>query len=518
MFIVPIIYFANAYFISRLLKRIKPGSDGFLNFIVGFFGVFLVLYLVNVLLYSVNAQVWGYALAYGIFQIMLIGAYIFNWRYLIYKPRFRLRKLIMFLVITILVIGISLVAFRELGSMFGLYWKPTIQNITPSMGNVISFDSKNILVNFSVLNISNVFWANIFKVSQTAQILKFAVVSWTIMAGVICGSIGAWIVDETKSVGRMFLLGIVIILTIVVTLAFIETFAIPDAWLMIELLVYILIMVSCKNGGKDKLIYLTILLMAIIATTSNAYFFAIALFIFTVYWAVRNNANSISYILFLGWAFINAIAGFISIGARYFLISLQMIYTIFVIILIIIANRIGTPVWQVKVARGISKQSTKIVYIALAIFIAAILIANLFIFYEKYNFNFKKIDYRNFLTFIYRIIWNIRIDNDMSIAIINAILYTLFVSLIIAFLVLRKSKNSKGYWFTKDVPVKLGVVAAILFCNPLTVHIFNVATGDYSLNTTNMNMLLFVPFMVYIMQIIFNYKKYPVNKWKYFWI
>jgi len=517
MFITPLIFLVNAFFISRLIKRIKISSDGILNFILGFFIFIVILYCFDILCYSLHAPVWGYGIAYIVVFGLLLGAYIFNWKYLIFKPKINWHKIVVFLVIAGLTIGIWFASYREIGSMFGQYWITTIKDITPDWGNIIEFD-ENIIVNLSVMNITNIFMANLFNVAKASSILYFSNICWTILAATILGCVGAWIVDETKSIKRISLIVLTLMILVVINLAFIETFAIPDAWLMIELTIYILVLLSKKNYGKLKLYSLCILLMAIIGTTSNAYFLAFALFIYTVYWAVRNHENSIAYIIFLGWAVINGIGGFISYNARYFLFIINAVYFIILVIRTIVHLRVETPFWEIKVARGISKHSAKIVYSFLGIFIAIILIANLWIFYEKYNFDFRKIDYRYFLTFIYRIIWNIRIDNDISIAIINSLLYAALVAIIVCFVVFRQKKNTKGYWITKDVPIKLVVVSAALFCNPLSIHVFNVATRDYSMNTSNLNMLLLVPLAIFAIQAIFNYKKYSMDKWNYYWI
>lgn len=518
IFLVPLVYLVNAFLIGRIIKRLKISSNSCFDTIIGFFLLFVIVYIISIWLYSSKVSVLIYAIVFGVIQGFLIVGYITNWRYLFLNLHFDWKKVLFFLLGTGLTILIAFACFREYNSGFGQYWIPTIQNINPDMKNVIWFGTKetDIISNFSANNLLNVFWINCFQI-MPEDAVKFCNWSWTICAGAIVGCLVQWVTDDFQSIPRLIFSLAIILFGVVLTLAFIESYAVPDAWLMIILTAYLLVNLQTKFGSRFKLAFLTILMLSMLSVSSGAYFLVISLWLYTIYWAIRNKENSINYLICLSWPLMLSIFGLLSTFSFWLLPLMDALYLVLMIIVLSIFYKIGTPAWVTKLAMGISRHSGKIVYPALGVIIALVLVANFFIFHEIYHWDPSQIDYRNFLTFIYSYIWSFQITSGAAIAVTNAILYTFFVALIVAFIVIRTTKKSKIYPLTKnDSAIKLLVITAMLFCNPLVIHILKMSS-QMNLNTINLNMFLAIPLFVFLLEINGNAKINPLQKWSYNW-
>lgn len=519
IFVVPLVYLINAFFMGRVIKRFKISSNNCFNTIIGFFALLVITYIVSSWLYVGRVSILIYAIVLGVIQGFLIAAYIANWRYIFLNINLQWKKILFFVLGAGLTILISYLCFRDFNSEFGKNWLPTIQNITLDLRSSIWFGTteQDVISNFCANNILNVFWIQIFRIKNDVEINMFCNWSWTICAGIIVGCLVQWISNNFNSIPRLIFALLITLFNVILTLAFIESYAVPEAWLMLELMIFILVLLQDKSYGRFKLAFLTILMLSMLATAESSFFLVIALWLYTIYWAIRNKENSINYILCLGWPLFLAIFSLLSIYTYWLLGLMQAVYLVFMIIIVSVFYKMGTPAWETKLARGISTHSGKIVYAFLGVIIALILVANFFIFHEVYHWDPANIDYKYFLTFIYQYIWTFNIDTGLSIAIINSVLYTFFAGIIIAFIILRKVKKLKLHTLTKtDSAIKLSFITALLFCNPLVIHILK-KSNNLTLNTTNLNMFLAIPIIVFLLEVNGNAKVNPLEKWAYNW-
>ncbi|MCQ3915511.1 MAG: hypothetical protein MJ195_01975 [Mycoplasmoidaceae bacterium] len=91
-------------------------------------------------------------------------------------------------------------------------------------------------------------------------------------------------------------------------------------------------------------------------------------------------------------------------------------------------------------------------------------------------------------------------------------MYTVFVSITIAYLVIRQIKNHRlNKLCRQDYSIKFGIISCILFINPLVIHVLKIATSQFPLNTLDLNVLFVVPIFSLILKIIFNYKTERLN-------
>lgn len=521
IFIAPLVYLLNAFFIGRLIKRWKISSNSCFDTIIGFFVLLVITYIISSWLYIGKVSILIYGMVFGIIQCFLAIAYIANWRYIFITSHFDWKKVLFFSLGVGITLVISFLCFREFKSSFALYWHQTLENIPSSVDGYIWFglNETDVITNFCANNVLNIIWLNVFHVTDVFQAEQFCNWSWAICASIIVGCMVQWLTNKQSSMARTIFSLVIVLFNVIVTLAFIESYAVPDAWLMLELTVFLLVLLQEKSYGKFKLGFLTILMLAMLATSPGAYFLVIALWLYSIYWAIRNQENSINYLICLTWPLMLSIFGLLSLSiyTYWFLAAMQALYLILMIINLSIFFKVGTPAWETKLARGIYNHSGKIVYVALGIIIALVFVINFFIFHEIYDWKPENINYRNFLTFTYREIWNISITSDMSIGIFNAVLYAFFAAIIVTFIVVRKTKKTSFYHLTKsDSAIKLVVVTALLFCNPLFIHILKLGS-QLNLNTSNLNMFLIVPIIVFLLEVNGNTRISPIKNWAYNW-
>lgn len=519
IFVVPLVYLINAFLLGRIIKRFKISSNSCFNTIIGFFVLLVLTYIVSSWLYAGKVSALVYGIVFGVIQGFLIAAYITNWRFIFIKLNFDWRKILFFLLGVGITLVISFLCFRDFQSEYGKYWITTVENITIDIKAPIWFGTSDtdVVSNFCANNILNIFWIQIFKIDGAEKAINFCNWSWTICASVIVGCLVQWLTDSFKSIPRLIFALVIVLLNVVITQAFIESYAVPEAWLMLELMVFVLVLLQAQNYGRFKLGFLTVTMLAMLGSSSSSYFLIIGLWLFTIYWSIRNKENSINYVICLGWPLLVAVFGLLSIYTYWLLGLMQAFYLVLMIIILSIFYKIGTPAWETKLARGISAHSGKIVYTFLGLIIALILVANFFIFQEVYKWDPSKINYKDFLTFTYQYMWKFNIDTGVSIAIINTVLYAFFVGIIITFIVLRRVKKARFHTLTKtDSALKLAVVTAFLFCDPLVVHILK-KSNNLTLNTINLNMFLVIPLLVFMLEINGNAKINPLQKWAYNW-
>ncbi|XQP55064.1 MAG: hypothetical protein ACOQNV_02930 [Mycoplasmoidaceae bacterium] len=518
--VVPLVYFINAFLIGRLIKRWKINANPFLASIVGFIALFDVFYLISIWMYAGRAMIWTYFVVFGIIQGILLVFYIANWRYLFITWSVNYKKIITFVITFGLTVLIGWLNFRSYNSTFGTNWLWTIRHSQLDIWQPMWFGttSDDIVSNFSAFNVMNVFWINIFKVYNIRQAINFCGWSWTIVAAGFVACLSTWMIRRETSVLRIVFSSCAILLFVVLILAFIESFAIGDAWLLLLLLVYLLVMFKQSNAGSLKLFHLTALLLGFLAVSCTSFFTVIAIWIFSIYYVIRNKENSLNFALFLTWPLILTIFSLLSLYTSSLLSIVSALYLAVVIITIIIVRRVGTPSWDTKIALSIHRHSGQIVYAGLILFVALILVANFFIFQEIYKWNGDNINYKNFLTFTYTYLWTININSPTGIAIFNALMYAIFVSITIAYLIIRKLKTHRLNKLCKeDYSIKFGILSCILFINPLVIHVLKIATSRFPLNTLDLNMLFVVPIFALILKGIFNNKINQLNQWKYNW-
>lgn len=520
IFVVPLVYFLNAFLIGRWIKRARINVNPFLATIIGFVAFFDLIYFVTIWMYAGHTPIWVYFLVLGIIQVILIALYIANWKYIFITWSVKWRKIINFSIAVGLTILISWLCVRNFNSEFGTTWKQTMDALPFDIWKPIQLrpGSYDVVSNFSSFNIMNAIWIHMFQVKNIADSITFCNWSWTIIAAGFIGCLSTWILGENKSNSRLVLSLLFTLIFVVLILAFIESFAIGDAWVLMLLLAYILILVKSTNTHSIKLFMLTTLLLGFLAASCTSFYVVICVWLFTIYYAIRNKENSFNYILFLSWPLFLSIFSILSIYTFWLLSLMDAVYIVFAIILIAIYRKFGIPVWDTKIALSIHRHSGKIVYIGLGLLIALILVANFFIFQEIYDWNPSKIDYHNFLTFTYSYVWSFNITSTISVAIFNASMYAIFVAFTIAYLVIRKMKKNKlNPLFKTDSAMKFGIISCILFINPLVIHVLKMSTVQFPLNTLDLNMLFVIPIFVGIYKTIFNYKLVSIREWKYDW-
>lgn len=517
--VVPIIYFINAFLIGRLIKKWKINVNPFLATIVGFIALFDVIYIISIWMYAARAIIWSYFVVIGIIQAFLVAMYIANWRYIFITWSVNYKKVITFVIAFGLVILIGWLNFRGFNSEFGKNFL-TINHFQSDIWKPMWFgtDEKDIVSNFSAFNIMNIFWADAFKIANEADSITFCNWSWTIIAAGIIACLATWMVSKETAISRLIISLIVILAYVVLTLAFIESYAIGDAWVILLLFIYILVMVRGENSHPLKMFILTTLLMGFLAVSCTSYFTVICVWIFSIYYVIRNKLNSLNYLLFLSWPLALTIFSFLSIYSYWLLSLIDALYLTVALICILVFRKLGAPAWDTRIAKSVYRHSGKIIYASLALLIAVILVANFFIFQEMYKWNPKNINYKNFLTFTYTYLWSFNITSVVNVAVFNAVMYLLFLALTITYLVIRNMKKSK--WrilFKTDSAIKFGLVSCVLFINPLVIHVLKISTVVFPLNTLDLNILFVTPIFVFILKANYNYKYLPLSNWKYNW-
>ncbi|MBQ0045716.1 MAG: hypothetical protein KBS35_02400 [Mycoplasma sp.] len=517
--VVPLIYFINAFLIGRLIKRWKISVNPFLATIVGFIALFDVIYIISIWMYAARAIIWSYFVVFGVIQGVLVAMYIANWRYIFLTWSVDYKKIITFSITLGLVILIGWLNFREFNSEFGKNFL-TINHFQNDIWKPMWFgvDNKDIVSNFSAFNIMNIFWADAFHIKSNADSITFCNWSWTIIAAGIAACLTTWMVSKETAISRLIFSLITILVYVVLTLAFIESYAIGDAWVLLLLFIYILVMVKDTNSQPLKLFILTTFLIGFLAISCTSFFTVICVWIFSIYYVIRNKQNSLNYTLFLSWPLMLTIFSLLSIYSYWLLSLMNALYLIIAIVSIAIFRKLGTPVWDTKIAMSVYRNSAKITYVSLGLFIAIILVANFFIFQEIYKWSTKNINYQNFLTFTYTYLWTINITSVVNVAVFNAVMYVLFLALAITYLVVRNMKRSKWYvLFKTDSVIKFGIVSCILFINPLVIHVLKISTAVFPLNTLDLNILFVAPIFVFALKANYNHKYLPANSWKYNW-
>lgn len=520
IFIVPLVYFINAFLIGRLIKRWEISINPFLATIVGFIAFFDIIYFITIWLYAGKVAIWGYFLVVGIIQSILLALYIANWRYTFITWSVDYKKVITFVITMGLVILIGWLNFRNYNSEFGKTWIWTINHSQMDIWKPMWFGTteKDFVSNFSAFNVMNLFWCDAFSNVMKSTALSFCNWSWTIIAGGFVACITTWMVDKKTSIPRVIICIIINLLLVVLTLAFIETYAIGDAWVLLLLFTYILVTVKHETSDTLRLFILTTILIGFLAASCTSFFTVIFVWIFSIYHAIRNKQNTLNYLLFLSWPLALTIFSMLSIYSYWLLSLVDALYLVLAVICIAVFRRVGTPSWDTKISLGIYRNSGKIVYAGLIIFVALILIANFFIFQEIYHWSGKNINYQNFLTFTYTYIWSFNITSVVWVAVFNAVMYLIFVVMAIYYIVIRRIKTSKlNPLFKTDSAIKFGVISCLLFINPLVIHVLKMSTSAFPLNTLDLNMLFVVPLFVIAQKTCFNYKRISVRHWNYDW-
>lgn len=520
IFVVPLVYFINAFLIGRLIKRWKIDVNPFLATIVGFVAFFDVIYIISIWMYAGRAIIWSYFVVIGILQALLIVLYIANWRCLFITWSVNYKKLITFIVVFGLVVLIGWLNFRTYNSDFGKNWIWTIDHSVINIWKPMWFGttSSDVVSNFSAFNVMNLFWINAFQITIRDNALTFCNWSWTIIAAGFVACLSTWMINKNTQIVRVVFSNFIVLVFIVLILAFIETFTIGDAWVLLLLFAYILMLVKKENTYALKIFVLTALLLGFLAVSCTSFFTVLATWIFTMYFAIRTRQNSLNYALFLSWPLFMTMFSLLSIYTYWLLSLINAIYLAVILITILVIYKLGTPTWDTKIALGVYRHSGKIIYAGLIILIALILVANFFIFQEIYKWKSSNINYKNFLTFTYSYLWTIKLDSATEIALFNAFMYALFVALSITYLVLRNLKKNKlSSVLRQDYAIKFGIISCILFINPLVIHVLKISSSEFPLNTLDMNMLFVVPIFVVALKTNFNLKLLPINNWRYNW-
>lgn len=520
IFVVPLIYFFNAFLIGRLIKRLKIDVNPFLASIIGFIAFFDVIYFLSIFLYAGRVPIVGYFIGIGVIQLILLCLYIINWRYIFVTLSFNWKKVILFVLAFGLIILIGWLNFRDYNSEFGKTWIYTIEHSQLDIWKPMWFGTSNndVVSNFSALNVMNMFWTDAFSITLKDDALTFCNWSWTIIAAGFIACLTTWMYNKNYSIPRIGFCLLIPQLFAVLTLAFIETFAIADTWVFMLLFVYVLVMVKQDNPHTLKLFCLTTILIGFLAVSYTSFYVVIAVWIFSIYYVIRNKENTLNYFLFLSWALFLTVFSLLSIYTFWLLSLANAIYLVFAIIMLVIFKKFGTPAWSTKIALSIHRNSGKIVYVGLGLFIALILVANFFIFQEIYKWNGNNIDYKNFLTFTYTYLWSIDITQWVQVTVFNAVMYAIFVAITVAYLVIRKSKNNPLNPLCKrDSAIKFGIVSCILFINPLVIHVLKISTTSFPLNTLDLNMLFVVPIFIVALKANANLKRVSIRQWKYNW-
>lgn len=520
--VVPLIFFFNAFFIGRIMKKVRINVNPFLATLIGLIAYFDVFYFISVWMYAGRAIIWSYFVVFGAIQLILLAIYIANWRYAFITWSVNYKKVLTFLIAFGMTIVIGYLCYRNFNSEFGRNWYKTIEALQYDIWKPIrlQLDSANVVSNFSIVNVFNTFWINAFSIKNSQDALTYCNWSWTIIAAGFVGCLCAWLYGKNTSIPRMLIsIGIVLVF-VVLTLAFIESYAVGDAWILLLLFAFVLILAREGKALTLWLFMLTTLLIGFVAMSCTSYFTVLCVWIFSTYYAIRNKKNSFNFILFMSWPLLLAIASMLSIyHYTYWLLSvINLLYLIFALILIMVYQKFGTPGWDTKIALGIYHNSGRIVYAGLVILIALILVANFFIFQEIYKWKAENINYRNFLTFTYTYIWSFNITSAVNVAIFNTLMYALFLALTLTYLIVRATKKSQlAIMFKTDSVIKFGIVSCILFINPLVIHMLKISTQNFPLNTLDLNMLFVIPIFIVALKATFNYKKDQIGNWKYNW-
>lgn len=525
IFIVPILYFFNAFMIGRYLKRFKISLNPFFSTIFGFFSIFAIFYFIDVFLYVANANILTYIIFYSLIQIGLLVIYAINWKKIFITFSVDVKKIVTFVATAGMTILISWLCLRNLNSEFAVSWVKTINNLPQtSLNNCINFRTteNDVISNFSSQNIFNIFWINCFNINGFENCLNFCQWSWIICGSLIMGCIATWLMPEKSHIARVIISPIICLCFITVILAFIESFAICDTWIFLQIFVYILVLIKRETFSNLKLLFLTVLLLSILATNCTSIYVVICLWLFSIYWAIRNKENSLNYLVFLSWPLVLAIFTIVTPWVFWILAFGNGLCFLLIAIILAIFIKKGSPVWASKFARSIAKNSGKIVYSFIGIITAIILVTNFFIFHEIYQWNGSKINYQNFLTFTYKYIWSFELNNSVQVAIINGILYFFFAALIVTFIVARNMKKSKLYSIAKnDSALKLAITSAAFFINPLVIHVLKFSTSSFQvslpINTLNLNILFVAPLFVTLLRLNYNYKIRTLQTWAYDW-
>lgn len=520
IFVVPLVYFINAFLIGRLIKRIKIDINPFLATIVGFVAFFDIIYIVTIWMYAGQSVIWTYFVVIGIIQTILLALYIANWRYIFITWSINWKKIITFVITFGLTVLIGWLCFRDFNSEFGKTWIWTINHSQVDIWRPMWFGTTatDVVSNFSTCNVMNLFWLDAFSVILKSEAIQFCNWSWTIIAAGFVACLSTWMFGKNCSFSRLVLNVFIVLLFVTLTLAFIESYAVGDAWILLLLFAYVLVMIKQEESRQIKLFCLTTLLMGFLAFSCTSFFTVICVWLFSIYYGIRYKQNSLNYALFLSWPLALTIFSMLSIYTFWLLSLVDAIYLVFAIILLIVWKQLGTPAWETKLALNVSKNSNKIVYAFLAIIIALFLVANFFIFQEIYHWQATNIDYHNFLTFTYTYLWTIDLTSSISVGVFNAVMYALFLAFVITYLVIRRLKNNMFYPLCRnDSAIKLGVISIALFINPLVIHVLKISTTAFPLNTLDLNMLFVVPIFVFSLKAIHNYKKISIRNWKYNW-
>lgn len=520
IFVIPLVYFINAFLIGRLIKRFNISINPFFACIVGFIAFFDAIYFITIWMYAGKVTIWSYFVVIGILQCILLALYIANWRYIFITWSVDYKKIVAFAITFCLTILIGWLNFRQYNSEFGKNWIWIIDNPQTSIWQNMWFGTTedDIISNFSAFNVMNIFWLSAFNINIRDNALLVCNWSWTIIAAGFVACLATWMISKNTSKPRIAISLIIVLVLVVLTLAFIESYAIGDAWILLFLFVYILAIIKPKESHPLRLFVLTTVLIGFLAASCTSFFTVICVWIFSMYYAIRNRQNTLNYLLFLSWPLMLTIFSLLSIYSYWLLSLMDALYLTVVIIFLFVFRKVGTPSWDTKISLSIYHHSGKIIYAGLIILIALILISNFFIFQEIYDWKASNIDYKNFLTFTYTYIWSLNITSGLWIAIFNALMYTLFAALAIAYVAIRRSKNNKFKPLLKDdSAIKFGVISCVLFINPLVIHMLKISTEKFPLNTLDLNMLFVIPIFVLALKATFNYKLVPIQMWKYSW-
>lgn len=518
--IVPLVYLINGFLIGRIIKKINININSFLATIIGLVFYFNIFYITGIWLYVTRVQILIYFIVFGIIQLFLVAFYIGNWRYIFLTWNINFKNLFNFVIVLGLTILICWLFMRDMKSEFGINWYSTIEVMPHDIYQplILAGGEFNPIKNYSAFNVCNAFWVNAFSIKSINNSLTFCNWSWTIIASIFVAFLSTWLVTKQDSIPRVILSSFVVVNFVVLTLLFIESYAIGDAWMLLLLFVYILVMGKSDNPRSLKLFMLTTLLMGFLAASCTSFYLVICVWLFSMYYGIRFKQNSLNYVVILSWPLLLTIFSFISFFSHYLLFAVSSIYLLVVAILLIYYKRFGSPSWETKVALGIYHNSGKIVYVGLIVLIVLILVANFFIFQEVYKWNIKNINWKNFLTFTYSYIWTISINSETEIIIFNAVMYFVFVAITIGYLICRKWKKLGLKQVLKgDMVIKFGIIGCTLFINPLFIHILKMSTQSFPLNTLDLNMLFVVPIYVWFLK-CFNYLRVSkITEWNYDW-
>lgn len=103
IFIVPLIYLINSYFIGCCFKRLYPKLNSYFLSGLGFFILLAIIFVLTLPVYVLAINFLGYIILLAIMQAFLIFIYFINWRYIFTFDRFDWLLFLVFIILSLLI-------------------------------------------------------------------------------------------------------------------------------------------------------------------------------------------------------------------------------------------------------------------------------------------------------------------------------------------------------------------------------------------------------------------------------